>query len=60
MRKETMSKEQLISEIEGLVSSDALTSIYLLIEQLYDEGEVQSAIDDALHEDELRRETCET
>ena len=55
-----MSKEQLISEIEGLVSSDALTSIYLLIEQLYDEGEVQSAIDDALHEDELRRETCET
>ena len=54
-----MSKEQLISEIEGLVSSDALTSIYLLIEDLYDEDEVQWAIDDALHEDELKRGTCQ-
>ena len=52
-----MSKEQLISEIEDAVSSDALTSIWLLIEDLYDEDEVQSAIDDALHEEELRRGT---
>ena len=55
-----MSKEQLISEIEDAVSSDALTSIYFLIEDLYDEDEVQSAIDDALHEDKFRGETCES